>query len=66
MHSLWRADVEPGPTFRAGAPKQIAALPPNVLWVDAMPDRQKFIAVVPEQVGRGSVTVVQNWRAALK
>ena len=31
-----------------------------------MPDGQKFIAIVPEQVGPGSVTVVQNWRAALR
>ena len=30
-----------------------------------MPDRQKFIAIVPEQVGPGSVTIVSNWRAAL-
>ena len=65
MQSLWRAAVEPGITLRVGAPKQIGSLPPNVLWVDAMPDRQKFIAIVPEQVGPGSVTIVSNWRAAL-
>ncbi len=30
-----------------------------------MPDRQKFITILPEQGGPGSVSVVQNWRAAL-
>jgi serine/threonine protein kinase len=65
LQSLWRVDVEPGATLRVGTPKQIAILPPNVTWMSAMPDRQKFIAIVPERAGPGSVTVVQNWHAAL-
>ena len=30
-----------------------------------MPDRQRFLALVPERTGPGSITIVQNWRAAL-
>jgi len=30
-----------------------------------MPDRQSFIAIVPERAGTSSMTVVRNWRAAL-
>jgi Tol biopolymer transport system component len=63
--SLWRVDVESGATLRVGTPRQVATLPPNVIAVDAMPDRQKFLAIVPERAGPGSVTVVRNWRAAL-
>ncbi len=64
--SLWRADVQPGPTFRAGTPRQLATFPPGISWLDAMPDRERFIAVVPEHGGAGSVTVVQGWLAALE
>jgi Tol biopolymer transport system component len=63
--SLWRADVEPGTTLKVSAPLRIATLPPNVVAEDAMPDGQRFLALVPERAGTGSVTVVQNWRAAL-
>jgi hypothetical protein len=30
-----------------------------------MPDRRRFLAIVPELTGAGSVTVVQHWLAAL-
>jgi hypothetical protein len=33
--------------------------------MDAMPDRQRFLAIAPERTGIGSITVVQNWRSAL-
>ncbi len=65
LRNLWRVDVEPGATFRASPPKRIATLPPGIVWVDAMPDRQRFLALAPERTGIGSVTVVQHWRAAL-
>ncbi len=67
--SLWRVDVEPGPqpgtTLRVGTPLQFVNLPPNLLWLDAMPDRQRFLAILPERAGPGAMTIVQNWRAAL-
>jgi Tol biopolymer transport system component len=62
---LWRVDVEPGATPRLGAPKAAATLPGSVVGLDAMPDRQRWLALLPEREGIGSVTVVQNWRAAL-
>ncbi len=65
LHTLWRVEVETGATFRAGVPKQIATFPSSILWMDAMPDRQRFLAMAPERTGVGSMTVVQHWQAAL-
>jgi hypothetical protein len=42
-----------------------AKLPADIVWIEPMPDRQRFLAIAPERTGTGSVTVVQNWRAAL-
>jgi hypothetical protein len=66
LRTLWRADVERGTPFRAGAPRHIATLPAGIVWVDAMPDRERFLAIAPERTGIGSVTVVQNWRKSLE
>ena len=44
----------------------MASLPPGIIAIDAMPDRQKWLALVPETAGSGTVTVVQNWIAGLK
>ncbi len=63
--SLWRVDVALGATTRIGTPTQMATLPPNIVAIDAMPDRQRFLALVPERAGTGSATVVLNWQAAL-
>jgi hypothetical protein len=38
---------------------------PDIVWVDTMPDRQRFLAIAPERMSTGSATIVQNWRAAL-
>jgi len=65
LQGLWRVDLEPGATLRVGTPRQVATLPPDVMSMSAMPDRQRFIAIVPERSGPGSMTIVQNWRAAL-
>jgi Tol biopolymer transport system component len=65
LRALWRADVAPGPQFRTTAPKQIATFPPGVIWVDAMPDRERFLALSPERTGIGSITIVENWLGAL-
>jgi len=66
LRSLYRVDVLPGDTFRVGAPRKFATLPEDIIAVDAMPDRQRFLALAPERTGTGSVTIVQNWHAALK
>ena len=60
------ADVEPGETLKVGTPRVMASLPPGVIAIDAMPDRQKWLAIFPENAGAGTVTVVQNWKAGLK
>jgi hypothetical protein len=31
-----------------------------------MPDETRFLALSPERTGGGSMTIVQNWRAALR
>jgi len=65
QRSLWRVDVEPGPSFAVGTPRQIATFPPSIVYMDATPDRRRFLTIAPESIGIGSVTVVQNWLAAL-
>ena len=62
-NALWRVDVQPGETFAASVPKKLMALPADTIFVDAMPDRQRFIVLTPELSGNGSLTVVQNWHA---
>ena len=65
FRTLSRVDLTPGATLGAGTAKAFARLPADLVWVDAMPDRQRFLAIAPERTGTGAVTVVQNWRAAL-
>jgi len=66
LRTLSLVDVIPGETFRATTPRKFATLPADIISVDASPDRKRFLALAPERTGSGSVTVVQNWRAALK
>ena len=66
LRGIWRVALEPGESMRAGTPRQIATLPPDIVWVAMMPDGQRFLAIAPERTGTGSVTVVQNWLKALK
>jgi serine/threonine protein kinase len=66
FRSLWRADLEPGKELHVSPPKQFATLPATTIWVDASPDRQRFLVLAPERTGIGSVTVVQHWLADLK
>jgi hypothetical protein len=67
MHELWRVDLDPaGAGLRIGAPVRLGTLPPGVVALDAMPDRQRFLALVPDQVGVPSLTVVERWQAGLK
>ena len=65
LRSLWRVDLDLGPSPSASAPRQLVNLPADITWMDAMPDRQRFIAIIPERAGPGSITLVQNWRKAL-
>jgi serine/threonine protein kinase/Tol biopolymer transport system component len=66
MRTLWRVDVTPaGAALSIGTPVKLGVLPPNIAWVVATPDRQKFLALAPERTGTPSMTVVENWRASL-
>jgi serine/threonine protein kinase/Tol biopolymer transport system component len=47
-------------------PRRLGSLPADVVWVDAMPGAQRFLALLPERAGRGAVTIVQNWQSALR
>jgi len=63
--TLWRADLEPGATLKVSAPVRVATFPSGIVGIDAAPDRHRFLALIPEHTGEGSITVVENWRAAL-
>ena len=63
--SLWRADVQAGASLSVSEPKKFGTLPQGIVGIDAMPDRQRFVALVPAQKGTDSITIVLNWKAAL-
>ena len=65
LRTLSRVDLQPGETLGVGPPTRFARLPADIVFVDAMPDRERFLAIAPERTGTGSITIVQNWRAAL-
>ncbi len=62
--TIWRVDVTPGATFSAGTPVRVGQLPAGIVALDMTSDG-RFLAMVPEQTGSGSITVVQHWPAAL-
>jgi Tol biopolymer transport system component len=66
LRTMMRVDVDSGPTLRVGTPQTVALLPPGGSRADITPDGQRFLALVPDQSGTGSITLVQNWRAALE
>ena len=66
LRTMMRVDVESGPTLRVGTPQTVGMLPPGGSRADITPDGQRFLALVPDQSGTGSITLVQNWRAALE
>lgn len=63
---LMTVDVTEGDTLKISSPRFLATLPNGIVWIDAMPDRQRFLALMPERLGTGTVTVVQNWMAGLR
>jgi Tol biopolymer transport system component len=64
--AIWSVDFEAGEPLRAGTPRVTATLPPGLQALDAMPDRQRWLALVTEHLGAGTVTVVQNGLVGLK
>ncbi len=66
LRSLWRADVVAATQVSVRNTLKVATLPPGILSFDMTPDRTRLLAITPERIGVGSVTVVQNWRRALE
>ncbi len=63
--TLWRVDVDlRGSVPRISAPLQLAAFPSTLIGMDLARDG-RFLALVSERSGLGTVTVVQSWQAAL-
>ncbi len=59
-------DIEYGPGPRVKPARTLGAIPRGTLWLDAMPDRRRFLALVPASPIVGSITVVQHWQRGLK
>ncbi len=65
QRSLWRADLTPGPSLKVAGVARLAALPPGLVSIDMTPDRNRFLALLPEQAGERSITIVQHWDGSL-
>jgi Tol biopolymer transport system component len=68
MRDLWRVDLEPTASgLRVGAPVRFGTLPGAIPMgaIDATPDLQRFLALLPDRSGDDSITVLQNWLAAV-
>jgi eukaryotic-like serine/threonine-protein kinase len=64
---LVAVDLATGTTVKAGEPRPIGTFPPDVVDVDAMPDLERFLVLLPTtRAASRSVTLVTNWTTALK
>jgi hypothetical protein len=60
-------DVVANHEFAAGTPRTVGHLPKGVTSLDATPDLKRVLALVNEgSTVESSITVVQNWSAALR
>jgi len=63
--TLWRVDVDLGGALpRIGAPVQLATFPSTLVTMDLAPDGQRFLALVPQRAGLGTVTSSSSGRGA--
>jgi Tol biopolymer transport system component len=68
MREIWRVDLAPSAgAVHAGAPVRIGTLPESIPIgaIDATPDLQRFLALIPDRSGADAITVLQHWTAAL-
>ena len=64
--TLWRVEVDlRGPAPRIAPAIQLASLPSTLVDIDLAPDGNRFLALVPERSGLGTVAIVQSWESAL-
>jgi Tol biopolymer transport system component len=62
-----QADVQPGATFALGQAHELAHVAEELAGADLDEASQRIIALVPAEKARPqTVTVIQNWQAALK
>jgi serine/threonine protein kinase/Tol biopolymer transport system component len=61
QRTLMRVDVQTDGMVRVTPPRHVTTFPPGLLAIDAMPDRQRFLAIAPEAEGSGALTIVQGW-----
>jgi hypothetical protein len=60
-------DVQTVPHFRAGVPRVLFTPRPDLAGIVATADLKRFLAAVPvEGAASPSITVILNWREALK
>lgn len=73
--NVMAVDVTTTPTFHAGVPKALFAVPPAFMRLsstpgilgDVSPDGQRFLfALPPEKNGRDEFSVILNWTEKLK
>jgi Tol biopolymer transport system component len=66
-NALVEVDIRPGTTFAAGPPRPLGRVPGNTAGADFDRATKRIIALVPAEKARPqTITVVQNWQAALK
>jgi hypothetical protein len=65
--TLMTADVRTSSAFQAGAPRRLFKLRPDYTGGAVTPDGQRMLVAAPAgEASRTTVTLVQNWTAALK
>jgi len=64
---LFIVDVDAGPSFHVGTPRALVTVPKDLVDMDILRDRSKFLALRPvDDLVPASLTVVLNWTAALR
>ena len=59
------ANQSSGATLRIGTPDEWRHLPPGIVGLDATPDRQRFLAILPERTGPQWFSVEPDWGRAI-
>lgn len=65
LRSMMRVDFTPGVAPKIGAPQRLFTLPDASFAGDFDSRTNRYLTLLPERVGAGSVTIVQNWITAL-
>jgi serine/threonine-protein kinase len=64
---LFRADVLAAEEFSLGAPRAFMRFPEDYVYAFPAPDEKRFLVLLPaEKPEQQTITVLQNWQAALR